>query len=69
MYANQRIRGFTTNPTLMRKDGVSNYERFAREVLGMIPDRPVSFEVFADDFTEMERQALKIADLCIAGML
>jgi transaldolase len=55
------IRGFTTNPTLMRKAGVLDYEAFAREVLTIVPDRPVSFEVFSDDFDEMERQALEIA--------
>jgi transaldolase len=54
------IKGFTTNPTLMRKAGVTDYERFAREILQSIPDRPISFEVFADDEIEMERQALKI---------
>ena len=61
MYANPLIRGFTTNPTLMRQAGVADYEGFARQVLEKIKDRPVSFEVFADDFEEMERQALKIA--------
>ncbi len=61
MYANPLIQGFTTNPTLMRKVGIENYEAFGREVLGMVTDRPVSLEVFADDFDEMERQALKIA--------
>ncbi len=61
MYAHPRIRGFTTNPTLMRKAGVQDYEAFARKVLAAIPDRPVSLEVFADDFGEMERQALCIA--------
>ena len=55
------IRGFTTNPTLMRKAGVSNYEAFAQEILSHIDDRPISFEVFSDDLSEMERQALKIA--------
>jgi transaldolase len=55
------IKGFTTNPTLMRKAGVTDYERFAREILQSIPDRPISFEVFADDEIEMERQARKIA--------
>jgi len=55
------IRGFTTNPTLMRAAGVTDYERFAREVLELVPDRPVSLEVFADEFGEMERQARKIA--------
>jgi transaldolase len=61
LYAHPLICGFTTNPTLMRKAGVSDYESFAREVLAAIPDRPISFEVFSDDFIEMERQALKIA--------
>jgi transaldolase len=61
LYRNPRIQGFTTNPTLMRKAGVSNYEAFARNLLEVIPDRPISFEVFADDFREMERQARKIA--------
>ncbi len=55
------IQGFTTNPTLMRKAGVRDYRTFAREVLRHITDRPVSFEVFADDFPAMERQALDIA--------
>jgi len=61
MYASSLIAGFTTNPTLMRKAGVQNYERFARQVLEIVPDLPVSFEVFADDFDEMEKQALTIA--------
>ena len=61
MYARPYIKGLTTNPTLMRKAGIANYEAFAREVLQAIPDRPISFEVFSDDFQEMERQALKIA--------
>jgi len=60
-YANPLIKGFTTNPTLMRKAGVSDYEGFARRVLAAIPDRPISFEVFADDFPEMERQARVMA--------
>jgi transaldolase len=58
---NPLIRGFTTNPTLMRKAGIANYEEFAREVLMVVPDRPVSLEVFSDDVVEMEEQALKIA--------
>jgi transaldolase len=58
--ANPLIKGFTTNPTLMRKDGVTDYESFAREVLAQITDRPVSFEVLSDDLDEMERQARKI---------
>ena len=60
MYEKPYIRGFTTNPTLMKKAGISDYEGFAHEILKEIPDRPISFEVFADDFDEMERQALKI---------
>ncbi len=55
------IRGFTTNPTLMRKAGVSEYEAFAKEVLRAVKDRPISFEVFSDDFAEMEAQAMKLA--------
>src|SRR5689334_6098953 len=61
MYRNPNVKGFTTNPTLMRKAGVRNYETFARDVLACIPDRPVSLEVFADEFHEMERQARTIA--------
>jgi transaldolase len=59
--ANPLIQGFTTNPTLMRSAGVKDYECFAREILSVITDRPISFEVFSDDFPEMERQARKIA--------
>jgi transaldolase len=61
LYAQPHIRGFTTNPTLMRKAGISDYEAFARDILEAIPDRPISFEVFADDGAEMERQARRIA--------
>jgi transaldolase len=61
MYRDRRIQGFTTNPTLMHKAGVKNYETFARDILASIPDRPVSLEVFADDFGEMDRQARTIA--------
>lgn len=61
LYANPLIQGFTTNPTLMRKAGITNYEAFARDILSAIPDRPISLEVFADDFEQMERQARKIA--------
>jgi transaldolase len=61
MYANPLIKGFTTNPTLMRKAGVTDYEAFARKLLAAVPDRPVSLEVFADEFDEMERQARVIA--------
>ena len=55
------IKGFTTNPTLMRKAGVRDYRAFAQEIIAAIPDRPISFEVFSDEFEEMERQALEIA--------
>ena len=61
MAANPMIKGFTTNPTLMRKAGITDYKAFALDVLKVIPDRPVSFEVFADDFPTMETQALEIA--------
>jgi transaldolase len=61
MYAKPWVRGFTTNPTLMRKAGVVDYEAFARELLRAVPDRPISFEVFADDEEQMELQALAIA--------
>ena len=61
MYSNPLIKGFTTNPTLMCKDGVKDYKSFSLEVLKAVPDRPISLEVFADDFGEMERQALEIA--------
>jgi len=57
MYRKPFIRGFTTNPTLMRKAGITDYRAFAREVVRAIPDRPISFEVFSDEFEEMERQA------------
>ena len=56
------IKGFTTNPTLMRQAGISDYERFAHDVLAVIGDRPISFEVFSDDFDEMEKQARRIAE-------
>jgi transaldolase len=55
------VRGFTTNPTLMRKSGISDYESFAREALDATRGMPISFEVFADEFDEMERQARLIA--------
>jgi transaldolase len=61
MSKNPLIKGFTTNPTLMRKAGVSDYEGFARELLKSVTDRPVSFEVFADDFPAMIDQGRKIA--------
>jgi len=61
-YRSGTVQGFTTNPTLMRKAGVSDYESFARKVLGEIPDLPISFEVFSDEMCEMARQARKIAE-------
>ncbi len=61
MYAKPFIKGFTTNPTLMRKAGITDYKTFAKEILQVIPDRPISFEVFSDEFPEMERQAMEIA--------
>jgi transaldolase len=60
--ANPLIKGFTTNPTLMRAAGVTEYDRFAREVVAAVPTMPVSFEVFDDDFDGMERQARRIAE-------
>jgi transaldolase len=61
MYRNSLIKGFTTNPTLMRKAGISDYRAFARSILQEIPDRPISFEVFSDELDEMEEQAREIA--------
>ena len=61
MYREPHIKGFTTNPTLMRKAGVADYRAFAKQVVAAIPDRPISFEVFSDEFTDMERQAREIA--------
>jgi len=61
MYKNPAISGFTTNPTLMRKVGITDYRAFALDILAHIKDRPISFEVFSDEFPEMERQALNIA--------
>jgi transaldolase len=55
------IKGFTTNPTLMRKSGIADYETFAHEALQAVSGLPISFEVFADEFDEMERQAKRIA--------
>ena len=57
LHRNPYISGFTTNPTLMRKSGITNYEKFARQVLELISEQPISFEVFSDEFDEMERQA------------
>jgi transaldolase len=61
LYRQPNISGFTTNPTLMHKAGIRDYREFARKVIAAIPDRPISFEVFSDDFTDMERQAREIA--------
>jgi transaldolase len=61
LYKNPLITGFTTNPTLMRKAGIDDYEGFARKLLQAIPDRPISFEVFADDFDDMIAQGRVIA--------
>jgi transaldolase len=61
LYRKPFIRGLTTNPTLMRKAGVTQYAAFARSVLGVVKDKPISFEVFSDEFNEMRRQALKIS--------
>jgi transaldolase len=62
LYRKPFIQGLTTNPTLMRKVGISDYEVFARSVLEHVTDKPISFEVFSDEFAEMRRQALKIRD-------
>lgn len=59
--SNALIKGMTTNPTLMRKAGIQNYEAFAKEILAVVTAKPISFEVFSDEFPEMRRQALKIA--------
>jgi len=62
LYRKPFIKGFTTNPTLLRKAGATDYEAFARSVLESVTDKPISFEVFSDEFPEMRRQALKIRD-------
>jgi transaldolase len=62
MNAQPFIKGLTTNPTLMRKAGITNYKAFAQEILSEIKEKPISFEVFSDDFDDMERQARTIAD-------
>jgi transaldolase len=61
LYRNPLVKGFTTNPTLMHAAGITDYEAFARDILQAIPDRPISLEVFSDDFAEMEMQARRIA--------
>ena len=62
LYKKPYIQGLTTNPTLMKKVGITDYEAFARSVLEVVTDKPISFEVFSDDFPDMRRQALKIRD-------
>ncbi len=62
LYRNPLIKGLTTNPTLMRKAGIQDYESFAKDALAFIKDKPISFEVFSDEFSEMKRQALRIRD-------
>src|SRR3984957_18467342 len=61
LYHTPLIKGMTTNPTLMRKVGISDYEIFARDILDVVKTKPISFEVFSDDFEDMHRQALKIS--------
>lgn len=61
MYGKPFIKGLTTNPTLMKKAGITDYRAFCKDILTSIKDKPLSFEVFSDDFNEMERQALEIA--------
>ena len=61
MYGKPYIKGFTTNPTLMNKAGITDYKAFAKDILKEIKDLPISFEVFSDDFDDMERQAMEIA--------
>ena len=59
--SNLLVKGFTTNPSLMRKAGITDYKKFAFEILNKIKEKPISFEVFSDEFDEMENQALEIA--------
>lgn len=61
MYAKSYVKGLTTNPTLMKKAGITDYSAFCKDILSFIRDKPLSFEVFSDDFDEMERQAMEIA--------
>lgn len=61
MYSKNFVKGLTTNPSLMKKEGIKDYKNFCRDILKLIKDKPISFEVFSDDFNEMERQALEIA--------
>ena len=61
MYSKPFIKGLTTNPTLMKKAGITDYKAFCKDILSVIDDKPLSFEVFSDDFSEMEKQAMEIA--------
>ena len=61
MYSKEHIKGLTTNPTLMKKAGITDYSIFCKDILLSVVDKPLSFEVFSDDFKEMERQAIEIA--------
>ena len=61
LYAKPYVKGLTTNPTLMKKAGIKDYEAFAKEILKTVMAKPISLEVFSDEFSEMKRQALKIA--------
>jgi len=61
MYEKPYVKGLTTNPTLMKKAGITDYRAFCKDILTSIKDKPLSFEVFSDEFSEMERQALEIA--------
>ena len=60
MYSKTFVKGLTTNPSLMKKEGITDYRAFCKDVLKLIKDKPISFEVFSDDFAEMEKQALEI---------
>ena len=62
MYNKEYIKGLTTNPTLMKKAGITDYENFAKDILKTVKDKPLSLEVFSDDIQDMKRQALKIAE-------
>ncbi len=61
LYKDPLIKGMTTNPTLMKKAGITNYESFAKDILKVIKEKPISFEVFSDEFSEMKRQAILIS--------
>jgi len=63
LYSKPYIKGLTTNPSLMKKAGIKDYEEFAKDILKTVTAKPISLEVFTDDFTDMRRQALKISAL------